>query len=194
MKFPFAAIILLILPSFLLANSPGKDFLITLNGSKLTGNIKDISFSNGQSQIYFENDFGDTYTVFSATIYGFAFYEGGETSIFESKFLNGKWRFLKVEKKGEALSMFTSSERQLKFTNFDESPKVVKEKNPQFWLQFKGEKPFKLYKLTYKRVLREKMSSFSDLTERLGKRGFRYHNLPMIVDLYNRLHREKGAG
>ena len=44
MKLPFAKIIvvtmLFAMPAYLNAGDTGKDFLITLNGSKLTGNIK----------------------------------------------------------------------------------------------------------------------------------------------------------
>lgn len=191
MKFPFTIYLLLILPSFLIANNPGKDFLITLNGSKLTGSIKDISFSNGKSQISFENDFGNIYVVLPSTIFGFAFDEGGETSLYESKYLNGKWQFLKVEKKGKGVSLYISSERQLQFTKTNKSPIVVEEKNPQIWLQFKGEQPFKIYRLNFKSVLRKKMSDYPDLTTRLGKRGFRYRNLSKIVELYNRFYDKK---
>lgn len=192
MKLPITAFIFLILPNFLTANNPGKDFLITLNGSKLTGNIKDISYSDGKSQIHFENDFGNTYVVLPSTIYGFAFDDGDETSMYESKYLNNEWRFLKVEKKGETLSLYTSTERQLQFTHSGESPIIVEEKNPQIWLQFKGEQPFKVYRLTYKRVLKKKMEAYPDLTQKIGKRGFRYNNLGMIVELYNKLSQNKG--
>ena len=172
----------------LIANTPGKDFLITLNGSKLTGFVKDLSFSKGNSHLSFENDFGDTYTIHPATIYGFAFDDNGETSLYESKFLDGIWKFLKVEKKGEALSLYKSSERQLKFINSNEAPVVEKEKATQIWLQFEKEQPFKIYRFTFKSVLKKKMADFPELVDRLGKRGFKYNNLPSIVELYNRMH------
>ena len=181
----------ILLPLGLQGNNPGKDFLITLDGTKLTGKIKHVTLKKGGSHIYFENDFGDTYNVYAATIYGFAFKEEGDMSLYESKQLNGVWRFLKVEKRGEALSLYKSSERQLQFTNTNESPIVVEEKNPQVWLQFKGEEPFKVYHLSYRRILRNKMASFPDLAKRIGKRGFRYNNLSMIVDLYNKHHSQK---
>ena len=141
---PFLQVLfLLFLSNFLVANTIGKDFLITLNGSKLTGNIKDISFSNTETTLSFENDFGNIYSVNAATIYGFAFAERGETSMYESKFLGGKWLFLKVERKGQALSLYRSSERQLKFIGSGEAPIVEKEKAAQIWLQFANEQPFK---------------------------------------------------
>jgi hypothetical protein len=184
-------LILLLSPLILQGNNPGKDFLITLDGAKLTGNIKHVSLTKGGSYIHFENDFGDTYNVYAATIYGFAFREAGEISLYESKCLYGEWRFLKVEKRGDVLSLYKSSERQLQFTNAGASPIVVEEKNPQIWLQFKGEQPFKIYRISYRRILRNKMKSFPDLAQSIGKRGFRYHNLSMIVDLYNKFHSQK---
>ena len=183
--------ILLLLASLLLANNPGKDFLITLNGSKLTGNIKIISFSSYEPNISFENDFGDIYTVHPATVSGFAHEEKGIISLYESKFSNGRWMFLKVEKKGKALSLYKSSERQLKFTGSNESPIIRKENATQIWLQFANEQPFKIYRLNFKSVLRKKMSNYPVLVERLGKRGFRYHNLPAIVELYNQLYLQR---
>lgn len=174
-------------PNFAEANNPGKDFLITLNGSKLTGNIKDVSFADGMTQLHFENDFGNNYVVNPATIFGFVWSEGAETHLYESKHLDGKWQFLKVEQRGQALSMYVSTERQLQFTHSGGAPIVVKEKNPQIWFQFKGEQPFKVYRFAYKRTLRKKMEAYPDLSKNIGKRGFRYKDLSKIVELYNRL-------
>ena len=180
--------------NLLFANNPGKDFLITLNGSKLTGNVKDISFTNTKSQLSFENDFGDIYTIHPATIFGFAFEENGEISLYESKYLDGVWKFLKVEKKGQELSLYKSSERQLKFTHSHEAPIIEKEKGTQLWLQFAKEQPFKIHRFTFKSVLKKKMADYPDLINRLGKRGFKYRNLPQIVDLYNQIHAKNERG
>ncbi len=197
MKIPFTGLILIILcwsiPYCLLANKPEKDFLITLNGSKLTGTITDISITHQKSQISFENDFGDTYIIEPSTIFGFVFNDGGETVLFESKYLNKRWQFLKVEKKGMALSLYTSVERQLQFASSGESPIVIKEKNPQLWMQFAGEQPFKVYKLTYKGVLRKRVGDYPDLAKNIGKRGFRYKDLSQIAELYNRFCQKKNG-
>lgn len=177
--------------SALLANEPGKDFLITLDGSKLTGIIKTITIKQKKTQISFENDFGSRYIVDASTIFGFAFQEQGEISLFESKFLNGEWQFLRVETRGNAVSLYTSSERQLQFVGSDETPIVVQEqKSPQIWLQFEGEQPFRVYRFNFRGVLRKRMKSHPELAKRIGKRGFRYKNLSMIVDSYNRYHKE----
>ncbi len=181
-------VIFLLLSNLLIGNNPGKDFLITLNGAKLTGNVKDLSLSNNKSHLSFENDFGDVYTIHPATINGFTFDENGETSLYESKFVGGTWQFLKVEKKGQALTLYKSSERQLKFINSNEAPIVEKEKAIQIWLQFAKEQPFKIHRLTFKSTLKKKMAAFPEIVDRLGKRGFKYNNLPSIVELYNRLH------
>ncbi len=185
------AFLLLLCSGSLQAGDPGKDFLITLDGSKLTGVIKTIAFKQKKTQISFQNDFGTMYVVDASTIFGFAFEENGETSLFESKFLNGEWQFLKVEKRGNVLSLYTSTERQLQFAGFNESPIVVQDKkSPQIWLQFKGEQPFRVYRFNFRGVLRKKMKSHPELAKRIGKRGFRYKNLSMIVDSYNRFHKE----
>jgi len=171
---------------------PIKIFLTTLNGSNITGIIKTVSITKGKSEILFENDLGDIYTIHPATIFGFTFEEGGEVLLYESKYLGGKWRFLRADQKGTALTMYTSLERQLQFTNSEESPIIIEEKNPQIWLQFQEEQPIKVYRLTYRRVLRKKLEAFPELAKRIGKRGFKYKNMSSIVDLYNRLHSEKG--
>lgn len=176
------------LTSCLFANTPGKDFLITLNGSKLTGHIKDISLTNERSQISFENDFGDLYVIHPATIHGFAVEKNGEVTVYESKYLEGQWLFLKVENKGDVISLYTSTERQVKFTDSNDSPLVEGGKTIQFWLQFDKEEPFKVYRFNYKRVLKEHMSAYPEIIEQLGKRGFKYRNLPAIVELFNKLY------
>lgn len=186
------AVLLLLCSGTLLARDPGKDFLITLDGSKLTGVIKTIAFEKKKTQISFQNDFGTIYRVDASTIYGFAFEDAGEISLFESKFLNGEWQFLKVEKKGNALTVYTSSERQLQFVGFNQSPIVVQDqKSPQLWLQFEGEQPFRVYRFNFRGVLKRKMKSHPELAKRIGKRGFRYKNLSMIVDSYNRFHEKQ---
>ncbi len=182
------AAVLLLYAGTLTANTPGKDFLITLDGSKLTGVIKTITIKKKKTQISFENDFGTKYTVDASTISGFSFEDEGEISLYESKYLNGEWQFLKVEKKGEALSWYTSSERQLQFSGFNESPIVVQEKQRQIWLQFAGEQPFRVYRFTFRGVMRRRMKDYPALAKRIGKRGFRYKNLPLIVDSYNKFH------
>lgn len=188
----FALVVLLLVCSNpLLADyKRGKDFLITLDGSKLTGLIKTIAFGKKKTQISFENDLGTIYTVDASTIYGFALQEAGGMSVYESKYLNEEWQFLKVEKKGQELVLYTSTERQLQFSGINEAPIVVQEKKPQIWLQFKGEEPFRLYRFGFRGVLRKRLKSYPDLAKRIGKRGFRYNNLSMIVDSYNKFHQE----
>ncbi len=185
------AFLLMLCAGSLLAVDPGKDFLITLDGSKLTGEIKTVAFKQRKTQISFRNDLGTLYTVDASCIYGFACEEAGEILLFESKFLNGEWQFLKVENKGNVLTVYTSSERQLQFVGSNQNPIVVQDqKSPQIWLQFEGEQPFRLYRFNFRGVLRKKMKSHPELARRIGRRGFRYKNLAMIVDSYNRFHQE----
>ena len=184
-------IFFLLSSNFLTADNPDKDFLITLNGSTLTGTVKDISYSTTEASLLFENDFGNAYTIYPATIYGFAFVKDGTTILYESKFLDGKWQFLKVERKGKEVSLYRSMERQLKFVGSAKNPIVEKEKNPQIWLQFADEQPSKVYRLTYKAVLRKRMATCPEVINRLGKRGFKFNDLPSIVELYNELSSKK---
>lgn len=178
---------ILFLPQLLLADSPGKDFLITLDGAKLTGQVQDISFAAATPLLSFENDLGSLFVVHPASIYGFAFVDGDDVLIYESKLLDGSWKFLKVENQDKELTMYTSVERQVKFAGSGRSPSIQDERNAQVWLQFSKDQPFKVYRTNYKGILRKRMSAFPELADRLGKRGFRYKNLPAIVELYNRL-------
>lgn len=176
------------------ATAPGKDFLITLNGSKLTGKIKSISLSNKNSWLAFENDFGNEYVVRPATVNGFVLEENGEVSLYESKFLGGRWLFLKVENRSQALSLYFNSERQMKFVNIGEPPIVKEEKTIQTWLQFAKEEPVKIYRLNFKKILKKKMAAYPEIVQQLGKRGFKYRDLPAIVELYNRLYKSEHQG
>lgn len=187
----FPILLSFILPQFLLANNPGEDFLITLNGYKLTGNVKDIFFSDWQSRLSFENDFGDLYSIHPACIYGFAFQEEGNTVYYESKYLGGNWAFLKVEKRGQALSLYRSAERKIQFTQSEGKPVIQQKKVSEIWLQFDGKRPFRMYRLTYRKVLKQRFAHYPELAKIIGKKGFRFKNLPQIVERYNEIYDEK---
>lgn len=185
---------LLCTTQLLLAGNPGSDFLITLNGSKLTGQVKDISFSNTTPLLSFENDLGTLFVVHPASIYGFAFQDNDDVLIYESKLLDGIWKFLKVENQGQELTLYTSLERQVRFAGPGGSPTIEKENNMQVWLQFAKEQPFKIHRLNYRGILRKRMAAFPELVDHIGKRGFRYKDLPAIVALYNRLYNKQQLG
>lgn len=173
------------------ANNPGKDFLITLNGYKLTGNVKDIFFSDWQSRVSFENDFGDLYSIHPACIYGFAFEERGQTVYYESKFLEGSWAFLKVEKRGQALSLYKRSERKIQFT--ESEGKAIKEKGgTEIWLQFDQKKPFQIYRVGFRTTLRKKFAHYPELANLIGKKGYRFKDLSKIVEIYNEIYDRNG--
>ena len=179
---------LLFISNSLTAGDPGKDYIITLNGIKLTGDVKDIFFSNIQSRLSFENDFGNLYSVHPACIHGFAFREGEKTIYYESKYLGGRWDFLKVEKRGSALSLYRSSERKIEFTQLHGEPIIETKKVTEIWLQFQGQKPFRVFPLGYKKLLKQKFAHYPELANRIGKKGYKFRDLPKIVELYNELH------
>lgn len=184
----FLIISIFILPNFLTANTPGEDFLITLDGYKLTGNVKDIFFSDWQSRLSFENDFGDLYSIHPACIYGFAFQEKGKTIYYESKYLGGSWAFLKVEKRGQALSLYRSSERKIEFSQIEGKSIIQEKKVSEIWLQFNKKRPFRVYRLSFRKVLRQKFAHYPELAQLIGKKGFRFKNLPAIVEIYNEIY------
>ena len=67
---------------------------------------------------------------------------------------------------------------------------MVQENKQQIWLQFEGEQPFRVYRFSFRGVMRKKMKDYPALAKRIGKRGFRYKNLPLIVDSYNKYHEQ----
>ncbi|RMG79111.1 MAG: hypothetical protein D6714_16910 [Bacteroidetes bacterium] len=169
----------------LLFADPGKGYLITLDGHKLTGQVHDILFSAWQTRLRFENDFGDVYAIHPATIYGFVFENDGHFHYYESKFLGGTWAFLEVEKRGEALSLYRNPRRKLRVRKNDGEPYITQKKASETWLQFNGKRPFRIYRLGYKKILRQNLSEYPELADLIGQKGYRFRDLPRIVELYN---------
>ena len=184
----FLIVILAFFANNLFSKTPGEDFLITLDGHKLTGDVKDIFFSDWESRVSFENDFGDLYSIHPACIYGFAFQENGQTVHYESKYLGGNWAFLKVEKRGQALSLYRSSERKIEFSQEDGKPVVKARKVSEIWLQFDKKRPFRIYRVGFRKTLREKFAHYPELANLIGKKGYRFKNLSKIVEIYNEIY------
>ncbi len=166
----------------------GKGYLITLDGKNITGKIKNIYFSEWYASLTFENDFGNSYSIHPATILGFVFKKENEDVVFESKLIRGSWVFLRIVEKGPGLTLYRSTERTTELVKVSNESIVTDKKIDEMWLQFYRKRPFRVYRMTYKKVLKKKLSAFPTLAQMIGKQGYKYRDLTKIVTLYNELY------
>jgi len=185
--------------SFLVANDdcckPNDEtyegYIVTLDGKKLTGRIGEIFYSDELSIVLFINDFGTPYHLQARLITGFVFEREQELVEYESLFKNKDhaWTFFKVMHRGAVLSLFKSPEEKVQFTLSEEGITGRKINTNEYWLKLKGERSFRLNRLGYKRVLKKHLNDYPSVTKKIGKQGYKFKDLEVIVqevnDIYN---------
>lgn len=174
--------------SNLLFGNIGKGYLITLDGKSITGKILDVYYSEWYASLTFENDFGNSYSIHPATIHGFVWRNKNQEVVFESKYVKGKWLFLRVIERGPGLTMYRTVDRSTKVIKVSDESLIADKKIDEVWLQFYKKRPFQLFRVSFKKVLKKKLAAFPDLANKIGKPGYKYRDLAKIVTLYNELY------
>ncbi len=159
-----------------------RGYIVTRDAKIITGEVVAIFYSDYKSTLTFVNDLGNIYEFGAMLIWGFGFInEDGKEEFYESKFQNNRWLFLKNIYRGTGLSLYKSTARKSRQGTVFEGYSEVKYKANEFWLQIGKEQPFRLYRSNYKRLLRRHFPGLKTITKKLGKRGFRFLDLPKII-------------
>ena len=166
-----------------------KGYLVTLNGQRLTGSVSAIVDEN---QIIFINDFGTIYTIHAALVYGFVIQdqEDDKKVVFQSKYHSKEklWRFLKVIYKSNEISLFEAPDYfQPLFgvTNTPVDQNINRKRN--FYIEMKGRAPALIKSRNFKKVMREIIGKRAPkLAAKIGKKGYRFQDLPDILEEYNK--------
>ncbi|GJM34765.1 MAG: hypothetical protein DHS20C18_37660 [Saprospiraceae bacterium] len=191
MKYCYLLSLLFLWCSFSHASDPSRGYLITKNGKKLTGVIGEIYHSQYGSQVIFINDFGNTYSIHSALVRGFALQKGSEVVFYESRYLRKRWQFLLVVYKGEELSLYKGSEPEYQEIGPLSFIHYYQEEPTQFWVENQSFRMSKVARIGFRRKMRKLLSvQAPKLASKIGKPGYRFSNLLEIVDEFNKICRK----
>ncbi len=180
-----------LLVSFALPADSYRGFLLTKDGYQLTGYLNILAYAPGGNHITFTNDFGDEYLIHPFLVSGFGFNYDGEPLRFVSRRHEGLWYFLQEDVSGRALSLFRLPRGGGRWVD-DSMLRVFVEQPPEYYLEYGQGEILPVPRNGYKRNLRNFFEASSPgLADKIGKRGYRYRDLPSIIEEYNALSRRK---
>ena len=168
-------------------------YIITLDGKRLTGQIGEVSYSNIISNVEFVNDFGTPYQLRAELIRGFVFLQDNSLVEYESIYQDefGCWAYLKVIERGEALTLFKAPELKTKYSTGNDILETQTFNTEEYWLQFQGEKAFRVSRLGFKNSLKRKLRHYPTLATQLGNTGLKYKDLAEIVRQINAIYKQQ---
>jgi hypothetical protein len=163
-----------------------KGYLVSKNGKQLTGYIGDIYYSTGTSTLLFMNDFGDTYEIEAERIKGFVCKRNQKLEAYKSKEIKGRWYFLKVIIRSENLVLYQAPKEVMYHFSTGGIQTHKSRSTTEFWIEAENEIPMKLSKWGYKNKLQQIFQGRApNLTAKIGQKGYRYKNLPDIIESYD---------
>ncbi|MEQ8704333.1 MAG: hypothetical protein RIC19_10460 [Phaeodactylibacter sp.] len=178
---------LLFCSPLLLYSMPWPGYIVSKNGKKLTGYIGIMQHQSRTSTVVFINDFGDVYKIEAERIKGFAFEADGALFAFESKALQQAHRFLRILHKNGPMELFVltyDSEASWAY-NMQTLPSIQR----SYWVRLQGqEEMIKISRWGFRRKLRRLLQrSTPGLAEKIGRKGYRFDDMPVIAEIYNQL-------
>jgi len=177
---------LFFLLSFTLSGFAFNGFIITLDGKHISGKIEQVNTIDEYIDVIFINDFGTKYNIHPALIKGFVYAKDGQTFVYESFYQHRKWLFLRLIYRGKELSLFKMPEIQVDWKVVKGSLVSYSPNQKRYWLK-NGRRPaFELKRRHFKKRLSKIIKRKAPkLAKKIGTKGYRYHDLPQILDKYN---------
>lgn len=164
-----------------------RGFLLTKDNYQLTGYFNLIRYAPSGNLITFTNDFGDVYSIRPQLVKGFGFSLEGENYRFISRFHEGQWFFLRLEEDGRALRLYSLPDGRDQWVD-DSMLKLFSVPPPTYWFEHGRQQLLGIPRAGFKRTLRQFFAqSAPELSSVIGKRGYRYKNIPEIVREFNEL-------
>ncbi|MDX1666885.1 MAG: hypothetical protein R3350_06640 [Saprospiraceae bacterium] len=166
-------------------------YIITKSGTRLTGFIGDLYFSDHKSEVVFINDFGTPYSFSPRLIDGFVFQNGSELVVYESKYARQNWMFLKIIAKGKGINLYQSPEEKVDMLVRGGQMVVQTRSHREFWVENRGRNPQKVKRLGFRKQMRRLLKERAPkLAKKIGSPGYKYRNLEKIIEEYNEICRE----
>jgi len=171
--------------SFSLGAESMRGFLLTKDDYQLTGYFSILEYSATGNLVTFTNDFGDVYSIHPMLVKGFGFSKDGTSFRFISRFHEGQWFFLHEEVPGRALSLYRLPDGSNNWVD-DSMLRLFQNPPPTYYFIYGDRKILPVPRAGFRRLLREFFSRANpELSAKIGKRGYRYRNLDLIVKEYN---------
>lgn len=172
--------------------NPIKGYIITKDNLRLTGSIGRIENFKEQNRVLYINDFGSPYSLSPELIRGFAFVVDDREILYESRTAEDLWLFLRVLSRGEGMTLFADPiDGVQSFEKREVSFEQANDHSYRFYLQVRRRIPFKVKRIGYRKQLKPLMQRRApEIAEKLGEPGYRYRDLPEIIEAYNDIYRK----
>ena len=158
-------------------------FVLTLNGYQLTGQIGDIMEMNGNHSVIFVNDFGSIYSYHPRMISGFYLKTETNSLFYESKFDGKHWLYLQLLFREKGVSLYQLPVDRIQWIYDKGISRPFSYPVIEYFLDVSNfSNPIKLTRATYRKKLMMLFKKRNlDLASKIGKPGYRFHNLPEII-------------
>ena len=158
-------------------------FVLTLNGYQLTGQIGDIMEMNGNHSVIFVNDFGSIYSYHPRMISGFYLKTETNSLFYESKFDGKHWLYLQLLFREKGVSLYQMPVDRIQWIYDKGISRPFSYPVIEYFLDVSNfSNPIKLTRATYRKKLMMLFKKRNlDLASKIGKPGYRFHNLPEII-------------
>ena len=157
--------------------------VLTLNGYQLTGQIGDITEMNGNHSVIFMNDFGSIYSYHPRMISGFYLKTETNSLFYESKFDGKHWLYLQLLFREKGVSLYQMPVDRIQWIYDKGISRPFSYPVIEYFLDVSNfSNPIKLTRATYRKKLMMLFKKRNlDLASKIGKPGYRFHNLPEII-------------
>ncbi|TXB67617.1 hypothetical protein [Phaeodactylibacter luteus] len=172
---------------------PWRGYIVSKNGTQLTGYIANINHQLKTSTVVFINDFGDVYQIEAERIKGFVFSTKGQFFAFESRQVQRKWRYLRIVAKNQPLDLYVLTEGT--GNDFGALQARPEQMAPiAYWVKPQGRRATKIGPWRFRKKMRRVLQKHApELAGKIGKRGYRFPDVPAIIEEYNKLLAQKNA-
>jgi hypothetical protein len=168
-----------------------RGFLLTKDGYQLTGYLNVLEYSLGGNVIVFTNDFGDEYVIHPFLVSGFGFNYRGENMRFVSRRFEDRWFFLQEEIGGRGIKLYRLPRGGGRWVD-DRMLRYLATPPPEYYLEYGRGQFLPVARPGYKRTLRQFFGERNkQLAKKIGKRGYRYRDMPAIVGEFNQQRKRK---
>jgi len=174
--------------------NPVKGHIVTKDDKCLSGYIGEIYHSPRSSVVVFINELGSLYHLEAELIKGFVCNKKQSAEAYKSQLIGRRWFFLKVILQSEGITLYQAPLETSYHHLQSGLMKSQSRSTTQFWLDrsSKEKEPERIRRWGYKKKLRTLLGKQApELADKIGKKGYRFRDIPDIIEAYSKILREK---